>query len=63
VARRVKTKALFISRFSPDVTSVEIENFLKEQLLLKSLVCTRLKSKFSPYASFHISVPQEDVPY
>jgi hypothetical protein len=29
-ARRVKTKALFVSRFSLDVTSTDIENTLKE---------------------------------
>jgi hypothetical protein len=62
VWKTVKTKALFVSRFSPDVTSVETENSLKEQLLLKSLVCTRLKTKFSTYASFHVSVAEEDFP-
>jgi hypothetical protein len=56
IARRVKIKAFFISRFLPDVASTDIENSLKEQLLLKSLVCTRLKTKFSTYASFHVSV-------
>ena len=62
IARRVKTKALFVSRFSPDVTSTDIENSLKEQLLLKSLVCTRLKTKFSTYVSFHVSVTEEVFP-
>jgi hypothetical protein len=62
IARRVKTKALFVSRFSPDVTATDIENSLKEQPLLKSLVCTRLKTKFSTYASFHVSVTKEDFP-
>jgi hypothetical protein len=35
---------------------------LKEQLSLKRLVCTRLKTKFNAYASFHISVIEEDFP-
>jgi hypothetical protein len=30
--------------------------------LLKSLVCTRLKTKFNTYASFQISVTEEDFP-
>jgi hypothetical protein len=62
IVRRVKTKALFVSSFSPDVTSTDIENSLKEQLLLKSLVCTRLTTKFNIYASFHVSVTEEDFP-
>ena len=62
IARRVKTKSLFVSRFSPDVKCIDIENSLKEQLLLKSLVCTRLKTKFNTYASFHVSVAEEDFP-
>jgi hypothetical protein len=36
IARRMKTKDLFVSRFSPDITSTDIENSLEEQLLLKS---------------------------
>jgi hypothetical protein len=39
-----------------------LQHSLKEQLLLKSLVCTRLKTKFSTYASFHVSVTEEDFP-
>jgi hypothetical protein len=58
----VKTKAALVPRFSPDVTSAEIENSLKEQLLLKPLVCTRLETKFSTYAPFHVSVAEEDFP-
>jgi hypothetical protein len=62
IAGRVKTKALFVSRFSPDVTSTDRENFLKEQLLLKSLVCTWLKTKFSIYATFLVSVTEKNFP-
>jgi hypothetical protein len=35
---------------------------LKEQLSLKKLVCTRLKTTFNTYASFHVSVFEEDFP-
>jgi hypothetical protein len=60
VAKRVRTKSLFVSRFSTDVTSTDIDKSLNEQLKLTSLTCTRLKTKFNSYASFHISVVQDD---
>jgi hypothetical protein len=33
---------------------------LKEQLSLKKLVCTKLKTKFNSYSSFHISVTEDE---
>jgi hypothetical protein len=62
VSKRERSKALFVSRFSPEVTATDVEKSLKEQLSLKRLVCTRLKTKFNAYASFHISVNEEDFP-
>jgi hypothetical protein len=47
--------ALFVSRFSPEITAEDVHESLKEQLSLKKLTCTRLKTKFNSYASFHIS--------
>jgi hypothetical protein len=47
VSKRERSKALFVSRFSPEVTVADVEKSLKEQLSLKSLVCTRLKTKFN----------------
>jgi hypothetical protein len=35
---------------------------LKEELSLKNLVCTRLKTKFNSYASFHIFVNKDKLP-
>jgi hypothetical protein len=58
----VKSKALFISRFSPEVPSSEAEESLKEQLGLSLLIRTRLKTKFNTYVSFHISVTEDDFP-
>jgi hypothetical protein len=55
-------RPFFVSRFSPEVTAADVEKSLKEQLSLKSLVCTRLKTKFNAYASFHISVNEENFP-
>jgi hypothetical protein len=44
------------------VSASDIEKSLKEQLKLTSLVCSRLKSKFDSYASFHVSVSEDDFP-
>jgi hypothetical protein len=60
VPKKVRTKALFVSRFSPEVTSADVEKSLKEQLELASLKCTKLKTKYSSYSSFHISVSEDD---
>jgi hypothetical protein len=62
VSKRERFKALFVSRFSPEVTAHDVEKSLKEQLSLKRLVCTRLKTKFNAYASFHIRVNEENFP-
>jgi hypothetical protein len=62
VSKRERSKALFVSRFSPEVTAADVEKSLKEQLSLKRLVCTRLKTEVNAYASFHISVSEEDFP-
>ena len=53
-------KSLFVSRFSPDVISSDVESSLKDQLQLASLACSRLKTKYNSYASFHVSVAEDD---
>jgi hypothetical protein len=62
VAKKIRSKALFVSRFSPQVTALDIEKSLREQLKLASLACTRLKTKFDSYASFQVSVSQDKFP-
>jgi hypothetical protein len=62
IAKKVKRMSLFVSRFSPEVTAQDMEKSLQDQLKISSLTCTRLKTKFSTYASFHISVNEEDFP-
>jgi hypothetical protein len=62
VAKNVKTKALFVSRFSPEVTADDVHKSIVEQLGLNKLVCTRLKTKFNTYASFHVSVAEDEFP-
>ncbi|PNF43161.1 hypothetical protein B7P43_G17207 [Cryptotermes secundus] len=60
VKKAERSKALFDSRFSPEVTADDVHKSLKEQLSLKQLVCTRLKTKFNLYSSFHISVLEDE---
>jgi hypothetical protein len=62
VTKKERTKAIFVSRFCPDVTTDDVVTSLKEQLSLKKLSCTRLKTKFSTYASFHVSVLEDEFP-
>jgi hypothetical protein len=42
VSRKERSKALFVSRFSPEVSASDIENSLKHQISLNILVSTRL---------------------
>ncbi|KAG0411753.1 hypothetical protein HPB47_011115 [Ixodes persulcatus] len=56
VARGPVKKTLFVSRLHPDTSSDDITNLLSGVVTDKELTCTRLKSKYSSYASFHISV-------
>jgi hypothetical protein len=59
VRKPERTKALFVSRFSPEVTAEDLHKSLEVQLCLKKLVCTKLKTKFNTYSSFHISVTED----
>ena len=58
--QKIRTKALFVTRFAPGVSSNDVEQSLKEQLELAYLACTKLKTKFNSYSSFHISVTDDD---
>jgi hypothetical protein len=57
---RVRTKALFVSRLSPDVSSADVEQSIKDQLELASLACTKLRTKCISYSSFHIAVSEDN---
>jgi hypothetical protein len=60
ISKPEMSKALSVSRFSPEVTADDVHKSLKEQLSLKKLVCTKLKTKFNSYSSFHISVTEDE---
>jgi hypothetical protein len=53
ISKKERFKALFVSRFSPDVAVDVAEKPLKEKLSPKKLVCTKHKTKPNTYASFH----------
>jgi hypothetical protein len=53
-------KSLFVSLFTREVSSTDIEKSLLDQLKFSSLTRTRLKTKFQMYASFLVSVTEED---
>jgi hypothetical protein len=55
ISNNERFKALFISRFSPEVTAEDFEKSHKWQFSLRYLVCTKLESKFNTYASFRVS--------
>jgi hypothetical protein len=42
-----KISPFFSSYFSPEVTADNVEQSLQDQLMLKKMVCTRLKTKFN----------------
>jgi hypothetical protein len=52
----------FLYLFSSEVTADDIHKSIMEQLSLNKLVCTRFNTKFSSYASFHVSVLDDDFP-
>lgn len=54
-----KKKALFVSRFNPNVTIEDVKDLLKD-LQVSGLVCRRLKTKYTDYNSFHVEVVIED---
>jgi hypothetical protein len=55
-------RIIIIKNNSPEVTADDGEWSLKEQLSLKKYVCTRLKTKIITYASFHVSVIENEFP-
>jgi hypothetical protein len=54
VSKKEMCKAFFISSFSPEITTVDVDKSLKEQSSLKKLVCTRLKTNLNSYAHFRV---------
>jgi hypothetical protein len=60
VQKMVCRKSLSVSQLSTDVTASDVEKSLKDQLQLASLAWTIIKTKQNSYASFHVSVAEDD---
>lgn len=57
IKKEVKRRnAIFVSRLAPEVDVNDILKYLKDNIKLKSARCTRLKTRYETYASFHISL-------
>lgn len=52
-------KALFVTRFGPETTVEDVNSLLEPVLRGKTVSCTKLKTKFPSYSSFHVSVEQD----
>lgn len=53
-------KELFITRLDPETTSDDIEKFLLNDLNLTYAKCTKLKTKFDTYSSFHAYIETDE---
>lgn len=59
--KKVQTKALFATRFNPDIPVVQIEDYVKSSVpLLTSIKFTRLNTSYETYASYHVEVTEKD---
>ncbi|KAH9375654.1 hypothetical protein HPB48_010046 [Haemaphysalis longicornis] len=59
VPRRPLKKALFVSRSHPDTSAADVTKLVNSVVTDNSAECTQLKSKYTSYASFHVSVSAE----
>lgn len=59
VPRRPLKKALFVSRLHPDTSAADVTKLVNSVVTDNSAECTQLKSKYTSYASFHVSVSAE----
>lgn len=57
---KTQKKAFFITRLDPGTQPGEIERFLKDEFSIEFVVCTRLRTKFDSYSSFHVLVNKND---
>lgn len=56
---RVRKKAFFLSRFAPNVVVGDLEGIL-DRAGVRGYKCTRLRTKFPSYNSFHVLVDAEN---
>lgn len=59
-SRSPKKAAVFVSRLDQSTQSREVEDFLLD-LNLTHLVCTKMKTKYNTYSSFHVEVLESEL--
>lgn len=59
-SRTAPKKELFVSRLDPSTTAQDLESFLLNDLKLKTVKITKLKTKYQTYASFHLLIDSSD---
>lgn len=60
VAKPPRKKALFVSRLHPDTSCDDLGEIVSSVLESSDFSCTKLPSRFDTYASFHVSVHEDD---
>ncbi|KAI5711797.1 hypothetical protein M8J76_016705 [Diaphorina citri] len=57
VGDKVKTNALFVTRFSPSVTSTMIKDIIQRNVKLSRLSVSKIQTRYQDsYSSFHVEV-------
>ncbi|KAG0418426.1 hypothetical protein HPB47_004854 [Ixodes persulcatus] len=59
VPRKSTSKALFVSRLEPDTSAADVLDIIKPVLRTRVASCSKLQTKYTSYASFHMSVDDE----
>jgi hypothetical protein len=60
--KKPKLESLFISRLGPDISASGAHSVLHGYLNLPSLTCTKLRTIYNSYSSFHMSVMEDNFP-
>ena len=53
--KRIRRKTIFVTRVAPGTTTDVIDNHIKSNIDISTALCTKLKTKYETYSSFHIS--------
>lgn len=60
VERPPRQRALFVSKLSPDTATADLKKHIESQNICP-LSCRRLKTKYSSYSSFYVTVDEENM--
>ena len=59
--KRIPRKAIFVTRLDPNTSIENIEKHIKSNIGIASTVCSKIKTKYETYSSFHISTEEPDM--